>query len=691
MPITGSAPITYDSVSNEIGFITADNQVGRDCTVTNETIGLTRSLGGTINFVNSQIRTSGYTGFIEESSLNRITLSGDTINFTRTTLIHNSTETFVRLDIYINNLIDSIISVDMSNTDCNVYTKGNLENVIFQGGRLTHEVYTAWDNFFNVTYLNTKIGMLNWNLGRLDRFGINIPSTASNYFSWLGAGDLGTDANSFWDWNRIAIDKTKIVIENTVSAYYLGYTASWIFVDTLGATLANVQLRYRDDRDSVGGAKTVKATYTTNSSGIPSGTTNSQFMSEGSNIARTLFVLTEQSRLTGGTYSTGLVEPVSGQNYVMDAINFEVEIKSYLHLAPELLTEISSQIGLLNADLSVAVLNPFVLSVDPGVTETNTSTVSGYSGITNSAGSFTLSGSLTLSQVYDSRKLYWRNNDSVSTPTQQGEIANFGTANITISAPSNSPASTAKYTHFRTTGTVTLSATGTYLNGSVPATGIVLVIAGETYLPGWTFASGATINRVSGSATVYVDANQVAKITAGTGVTIEATPISIEVAVNGAPVGASIGVFKRLAPLVADRSQFTLASGNNSGNSTLVISTAISRDTPTSGFVRVLRNDGSEDRLAYSSRTGSTFTLSGTLPVTYSAGNGAYVGYLDVLSSATGDESNIVEYVADRDCVLTVRKGSGTGKIEDVRTNLTITSSDSIIPVNGILDSINDR
>jgi len=207
------------------------------------------------------------------------------------------------------------------------------------------------------------------------------------------------------------------------------------------------------------------------------------------------------------------------------------------------------------------------------------------------------------------------------------------------------------------------------------------------------FVSGAAI-RLTGSATAATV--QVASdpgIVAGTGVTITAPVVSYSFGVSGAPVGSSIAIFRSTGSgsLIADRSQFTLASGNNSGNSTLVVSSAIPSDTPAPGFVRVLRNNGSEDRLAYSSWSGSTFTLSGTLPTSYSTGNGCYVGYLDVRGSATGNESVSLQYVADRPCVLSVRLGSGSGKIQEYRINVTRTNQSLIVPVSSVPDLVNDR
>ena len=78
--------------------------------------------------------------------------------------------------------------------------------------------------------------------------------------------------------------------------------------------------------------------------------------------------------------------------------------------------------------------------------------------------------------------------------------------------------------------------------------------------------------------------------------------------------------------VVFDWAQLYLAGGNNSGNSTLVISSSIPVNTPAAGTIRVSRNGGAtEDALSYTSRSGSTFNLSGTLPVSYNAGNMCHV------------------------------------------------------------------
>jgi hypothetical protein len=246
-----------------------------------------------------------------------------------------------------------------------------------------------------------------------------------------------------------------------------------------------------------------------------------------------------------------------------------------------------------------------------------------------------------------------------------------------------------------------------FLNNTTPAGAVEIASAGTYNLSSNTFSGNTkdfNVTATSGTVTITVDSASstdhsggfsdsgyiAAKVsTAGATVVISAPVVSYARGVSGAPVGSAIAIFKRSSSLVADRSQFTLAAGNNSGNGTLVIAETIPNDTPATGFVRVLRDDGTEDRLAFTSWAGSTFTLSGTLPVTYTAGNGVYVGYIDVLGSVTGDESVDLEYVSNRSCVLVVRLGSGGGRIREIRQDITVGAQDIVLPISGFADTIN--
>ena len=161
-------------------------------------------------------------------------------------------------------------------------------------------------------------------------------------------------------------------------------------------------------------------------------------------------------------------------------------------------------------------------------------------------------------------------------------------------------------------------------------------------------------------------------------------------AVTGLSSGQKVLLTRRSSPGFALTAEFTLASGNDSGDGTLVIAESIPADKPPSGFVRVFDNTGQEDRYAYSSWSGSTFTLTGTLSKTYAAGNDSYVPYIDETASSASISKSL-RYVSDRDVVLFVRLGSGAGKMIPFVSNFTLGDSDSSVPATVIADSINSN
>lgn len=160
---------------------------------------------------------------------------------------------------------------------------------------------------------------------------------------------------------------------------------------------------------------------------------------------------------------------------------------------------------------------------------------------------------------------------------------------------------------------------------------------------------------------------------------------------TGVPLGASVIIVRRSSPGFALVNEFTLASGNNSGNGTLVLSSSIPADKPSSGYVRVFDDDGEEQRYAYASYSGATLTLSGTLSRSYSAGNSAYIPYVDTDNAASTVVGAPLRFVSNRDLTSTVRKGSGTGKIIGDTQNYTRQEADSSVPVTAIDDPVNNN
>lgn len=105
---------------------------------------------------------------------------------------------------------------------------------------------------------------------------------------------------------------------------------------------------------------------------------------------------------------------------------------------------------------------------------------------------------------------------------------------------------------------------------------------------------------------------------------------------------------------------------NGATVTSIVTSTAIPTDTPATGTIRIQRNSGTYTRHAYTSYTGSTFTIASTDfsgdPV--AASNNIFVSYIDDASS--GDTMSFTGvYLADRSLFFRVRNGtSGTPKIK---------------------------
>jgi hypothetical protein len=102
-----------------------------------------------------------------------------------------------------------------------------------------------------------------------------------------------------------------------------------------------------------------------------------------------------------------------------------------------------------------------------------------------------------------------------------------------------------------------------------------------------------------------------------------------------------------------DKDQFTgAATGNNSGDPDFVVQETLPVDLPSSGTIKIVHVNGSETAsggyefdLAYTSYTGSTFTLSGTLPQAFDANARVYVPLI-YKTAASASESQSITFSA---------------------------------------------
>lgn len=126
-----------------------------------------------------------------------------------------------------------------------------------------------------------------------------------------------------------------------------------------------------------------------------------------------------------------------------------------------------------------------------------------------------------------------------------------------------------------------------------------------------------------------------------------------------------------------DVDQFTL-NGLLSGAAVtaVVVNGAIPADTPQTGTIRVLRVSGVYTRIAYTSWTGSTFTIGSTDFSTDNAANGAnaFISYIDK-DAAAASESFTVVYNANRDLFIRVRNGKTGQEIKTFETTATLTTA----------------
>lgn len=108
-----------------------------------------------------------------------------------------------------------------------------------------------------------------------------------------------------------------------------------------------------------------------------------------------------------------------------------------------------------------------------------------------------------------------------------------------------------------------------------------------------------------------------------------------------------------------DFNQLSVNGAQSAGSGTLIVNETIPSDTPASGTVRVFSGT-SYDRVPYASFSGSTFTLTGTLPNSVSDAANAWISYIDELASGTTASYSAL-YSSDRSLVVKVRSGSIQG------------------------------
>ncbi len=93
----------------------------------------------------------------------------------------------------------------------------------------------------------------------------------------------------------------------------------------------------------------------------------------------------------------------------------------------------------------------------------------------------------------------------------------------------------------------------------------------------------------------------------------------------------------------------------------VVVTTAIPSDTPSTGTIRIELNSGIYRRVAYASFSGSTFTIASTdfTADNATSTNDVYISYVDKVATATSESFTVV-YSSNRSLFVRVRDGGGT-------------------------------
>lgn len=128
---------------------------------------------------------------------------------------------------------------------------------------------------------------------------------------------------------------------------------------------------------------------------------------------------------------------------------------------------------------------------------------------------------------------------------------------------------------------------------------------------------------------------------------------------------------------VINKTQLGAVGAQASGLGTLTTG-AIPSDTPASGWVRPLGDLGVYNRVAYTSWTGSIFTLTGTLPDDVSNAANVFIGYIDKTAAGTTESFTSIFDTA-RDLFVRVRNGNASTPIKTFDAPSQLTSNGGTI------------
>jgi hypothetical protein len=214
------------------------------------------------------------------------------------------------------------------------------------------------------------------------------------------------------------------------------------------------------------------------------------------------------------------------------------------------------------------------------------------------------------------------------------------------------------------------------LTGTAPGTGVLITGASAATAttsgsalerpvskPFCGVSTGSALIGAFGFSLEYADLSNSDLITALDGVTYS-PPNNVTFSVGGLVVGEDRVLVGPATGNNLNYAQFTLNGALTGAAVTAVVITgAIPTDTPSSGTIRIERADGLYSLHAYSSWTGSTFTIASTDFSGNNAANGAdvFISYIDKLATSTTESFTVVYAGSPRALFIRVRDGGTVG------------------------------
>jgi hypothetical protein len=484
---------TYSTVNGVREYTTANNLTGT-CSATDETLllytnnaAIRASLAGTsIDFLRCQVHIEDVTPTnwfnINEAPLSYNADSGNRgitdrfINFEDSSIIFYLTS--IR-GLFISDCINSRIVNKDTNSTLLLYTQSGASLSRMQingaGWELNGQPTTA----DNIRIENAGEGPVNFFVSRIDLFYITLVNVGIS--CRLGTASGGNV--KFFMWNRIALDNTTVNHQAAANEYNDGITSSWQFKDRdLGTDVEDALLILSDDRVTPSTIVEL-GRYTTNSSGLLTGTYDSKFRTTGASQVRdTVYIHENYSDTSGST-----ITPPAGLTYDLINVTTRIEIRSYLHEAPIGYIvgddySITTPQGVLAPDESVESYQVFTLNNDLNITQSTKATVLAYTDLG------------TAEKLYDRHKAEWRDNDNYALISKTGSQLDLDAIDLVINA-------TAVSVYTANTTTITAKA-ATYTGGATSTTGDVTTQNGAL-LSGGTF--DCNINYESGASTTVTN------------------------------------------------------------------------------------------------------------------------------------------------------------------------------------------